>query len=79
MFCCPRLINVEEADTLCRELINEQVISEITSMIPDDWLIWDSHTETPEELRGVYREFLTRRLDYSPQFIKEAIDAKAHL
>lgn len=75
----PQADKLEEADTLCRELINEQVVSEIVSMIPDDWLVWDSHTETPEELRDVYKEFLTRRLNYSPQFIKEALDAKAHL
>jgi hypothetical protein len=44
-------------------------------MIPDEWLGWESHIETPDQLRSVYLSFLSQRLNYSKQFIKEAQDA----
>jgi hypothetical protein len=66
---------LEEADRICRELINEEKIREIVQMIPDEWLGWESHIETPDQLRSVYLSFLSQRLNYSKQFIKEAQDA----
>jgi hypothetical protein len=66
---------LEEADTICRELITADKIREIVQMIPDDWLRWESQAETPEQLRSVYFSFLNQRLGYSKQFIKEAQDA----
>jgi hypothetical protein len=66
---------MEEADRICRELITENKIGEIVRMIPDEWLIWESRNETPDQLRAVYYNFLIQRLDYSKQFIKEAQDA----
>ncbi len=75
----PQASELEEADRLCRELLTESIIREIVDLIPDDWLIWDTHTETPGELRDVYYTFLTQRLNNSQVFIKEAQDAKARL
>ena len=66
---------LEEADRICRELIKEEKIREIVQMIPDEWLGWESHIETPDQLRSVYLAFLSQRLNYSKQFIKEAQDA----
>lgn len=71
----PQATELEEADRMCKALIDEGTINEIVQLIPDEWLIWEAHDETPEQLRDVYRQFLVRRLDYSPQFIKEAHDA----
>lgn len=75
----PQATELEEANRLCRELIDEEKIREIVQLIPDDWLHWESHTETPAELREIYCSFLIQRLNYSPQFIKEAQDAKTRL
>jgi hypothetical protein len=75
----PQASELEEANRLCRELINEDKIREIVQLIPDEWLHWESHSETPAELRDVYCSFLIQRLNYSPQFIKEAQDAKTRL
>ena len=66
---------MEEADRICRELITENKIREIVQMIPDEWLQWELQDETPEQLRTVYFTFLSQRLNYSKQFIKEAQDA----
>ncbi len=71
----PQATLMEEADRICRELINDDKIQEIVQLIPDEWLKWESQDETPDQLRSVYFGFLSRRLNYSEQFIKEAQDA----
>jgi hypothetical protein len=75
----PQAAELDEANLLCRELLNEETLRRIVNLIPDDWLIWESHTESPEELREVYFSFLSQRLNYSPVFTKEAKDAKGRL
>lgn len=75
----PQATQMKEADRICKELINGKMIREIVQMIPDEWLAWESRSETPEQLRSVYYTFLSQRLNYSEQFIKEAQDAKALL
>lgn len=72
----PQATQLEEADRICKALIDENKIREIVELVPDDWLRWESRPETPDELRTVYYTFLCQRLQYSPQFIKEAHDAK---
>ena len=71
----PQATEMEEADRICKELITENKIREIVDLIPDEWLKWESQVETPDQLRTVYFTFLSRRLNYSKQFIKEAQDA----
>ncbi len=66
---------LEEADRLCREVLTNEKIREIVDMIPDEWLLWESQNELPDQKRSVYFEFLVRRLNHSEQFIKEAQDA----
>jgi hypothetical protein len=71
----PQATQMEEADRICRELITEDKIREIVQLIPDEWLQWELHDETPEQLRNVYFTFLSKRLNYSNQFIQTAQDA----
>lgn len=66
---------MEEADQMCRELLQEEDIDRIVKMIPDDWLVWDSQPETPDEIRAVYHSFLIQRLNHSGTFTKEIQDA----
>lgn len=66
---------MDEADRMCRELLQEEDIRNIVSMLPDDWLVWDSQPETPEQIRAVYASFLIRRLRDSGTFTKEIQDA----
>lgn len=68
---------LNEADRICRELINDDVLMKIVQLIPDQWLTWGTEQETPALLREIYFTFLSQRLKYSKQFIKEAQDAKA--
>lgn len=75
----PQATELEQANLLCRELIDENVIRDIVNLIPEEWLKWELQPETPDQLRDVYYRFLTQRLNHSSEFIKEAQDAKAHL
>lgn len=76
----PQASALDEADRICRKLIDDDKIREIVELIPDEWLIWESRKETPDQLRKVYFTFLSQRLNYSKQFIKEAQDAaKLHV
>jgi hypothetical protein len=71
----PQATQLEEADRLCKEILSEDKIREIVQLIPDEWLLWDSQNETPDQLKTVYFSFLRQRLNDSEQFIKEAQDA----
>lgn len=75
----PQATQMDEADRICRELITEDKIREIVQLIPDEWLIWESEDQTPDQLRNVYFTFLSKRLNYSNQFIQTAKDAAEKL
>ncbi len=75
----PKATLLEEVDAEYRTILNEQTLREITEMIPDSWLQWEDTTENPAELRQIYFEFLTTRLNNSDIFIKEAKDAREKL
>lgn len=70
---------IEEAAEMMLEKITPEKIAEITGEVPDQWLIHESSDETPEQIRKVYTEFLTHRLEYSPIFTKTAIDARKNI
>ena len=68
-----------EADAAFRAILTPEKIGEITGLIPDDWLHWTEGEETPEDLRNVYRTYLTERLNHSGIFVKQAQDARKAL
>lgn len=49
---------LEETDQWAKTRITPGKIEQIVQLIPDDWLNTEE-TQTPEEMRTVYREFLT--------------------
>jgi hypothetical protein len=71
----PWASELEKADKDFHMLLNADRIHEILSVIPDEWLVWDS-TATAEENRNVYQQFLINRLNNSDQFLKQAQDAR---
>lgn len=70
---------IEDADKLLRQKITPRTLEKIVGLIPDEWLEWDGVDETPEQLRDVYRRFLTTRLKHSDIFVKEAVNARKSL
>lgn len=62
-----------------KTILTDEVLSDIVSLIPDDWLHWEESDLLPDEIRKVYLKFLKIRRDNSELFIKQADDARAAL
>lgn len=72
----PRADAIEEADNKFKKMLTEEVLRNITGLIPDDWLQWPETEMSPEELREVYFQFMANRLNHSETFVKTAQDAR---
>ncbi|MDE6049252.1 MAG: aminotransferase class I and II [Paramuribaculum sp.] len=70
---------IEEASQLMLQKITPADIEEITALIPDEWLVHEGSEETPRQIRQVYTDFLTKRLEHSPIFTKTALDARQNI
>lgn len=67
---------IEEADTWAHQVLTEQVLENIVSLIPEEWLYWNDIEETPDQIREVYLNFMKTRLKNSSIFIKEIQNAR---
>lgn len=71
---------LREADEAMRKLLTLGIISQVTEMIPDEWLCWDETRQTTQEIRQEYCRILSRRLLSSNIFVDNAIKAhESHL
>jgi hypothetical protein len=73
------LAKASELETVHRQFIEQlstETIGRIVDLIPAEWLTDESLSESPEEQRKVYSDFLTRRIQNSDIFVKEAINAR---
>lgn len=68
----PRASKLDEANTYCLSKISEQKLNELVDAIPESWLQWNDLEATADEIRSVYKQFLTIRLKYTAVFINEA-------
>jgi len=75
----PQAALLEETNSEYRKLLTDDKLRAIVALIPDEWLQWEGHEETPEQLRDVYLRFLTIRLNNSETFITEAQNARKAL
>ncbi len=57
-------------------LITTDKITEIINLIPDDWLLSDSDTLTPSEMRTAYIAYINAKLAMIDSLVKEAQDAR---
>ncbi|MFT4643828.1 MAG: hypothetical protein ACI8ZX_000224 [Planctomycetota bacterium] len=57
-------------------LLNTEIIKEIISKIPEDWLLFESEPLSPAEMRTAYIEFINTRFSKIDSLVKEAEDAK---
>lgn len=67
---------IEEADIWAHQVLTEQVLENIVSLIPEEWLYWNDIEETPDQIREVYLNFMKTRLKNSSIFIKEIQNAR---
>ena len=75
----PRAEHLEQVDNEFKKILTPEIISGIVSLIPDTWLEWADTDFSPDKLRGIYQEFLIRRLGHSENFVNEAQYAREHL
>jgi hypothetical protein len=65
-----------QVDEQFKTLLTTDVIKAIVALIPDDWLIDGSSSQSPQERRQVYADFLITRAQSSAIFLNEAQHAR---
>lgn len=67
---------LEEAAEEIRSLVSEDVVKDIISNIPEDWLEEEGSPISPAEKRAAYQEYLLARLARLDSLAKAAADAR---
>ena len=75
----PFATELETVNEAFTKILTPQLIRAIVALVPDDWLQDSSLTESPEERRAVYAQFLESRVAHSETFVKEAQNARKSL
>ena len=71
---------LDAVDKEFRALLTDEVINDILSLVPDEWLKGgDAPFATTQEHRQAYAQFLITRIAHSQTFVKAAQDARAAL
>ncbi|MDO5608076.1 MAG: aminotransferase class I and II [Capnocytophaga sp.] len=65
-----------QADAYARQVLGSDFFEAAVKLIPEQWLQWEGTDETPGQIRQVYIDFLTHRLENSELFLKQAIHAR---
>ena len=66
-----------EADARLSPQVTPELIDEIVKLIPDDWLVDEQLFGGANQQRGVYIEYLLKRLQAPREFLEEAIRARS--
>jgi len=74
----PQASELESVNEDFSKILNERKIRGIVSLIPDDW-IENNFSETTNEVRNIYAEFLITRLNNANIFVNEAQHARQSL
>lgn len=69
---------MEEAEAWCKQRITPEIISAITALVPDEWLVFEDAPDASAN-RKVYEQYLTARLQNSSRIVKTAQDARQAL
>ncbi|SHN07965.1 HipA family kinase [Polaribacter sp. KT 15] len=67
---------LKEAALEIKKEINESIINEIVSKIPEDWLENEGEVLKPNKMRNAYITFLNAKLKMLDSLVKEAEDAR---
>jgi hypothetical protein len=74
----PWASELEKAEASFRSILTEQVVRSLVSIIPEEWLNFES-PGTAADNRRVYEQFLLKRINHSQNFLKEAQHARQAL
>ncbi|MCW3119768.1 MAG: hypothetical protein JWM28_3850 [Chitinophagaceae bacterium] len=72
----PRADEIEIADIQLRTVLTPARIRSIVELVPVAWLSSDDNSESPDDMREVYINFLTNRIAHSAIFVNEANHAR---
>ena len=72
----PKAHRLDQADQWAKERLTPEVLRFIVNQIPEDWLHWEDTEMNPDQIKEVYFQFLTTRLENSHLFLKTAEDAR---
>ena len=72
----PQADQLDEVNARYKAILTDNVLREIVELIPEDWLQWRDTELSPEEIKEVYFQFLTRRVAHSDNFVNEAKHAR---
>ncbi|MGB2685831.1 MAG: HipA family kinase, partial [Olleya sp.] len=71
-----RASKFDEASQQIIEKLSLNTIDTIINTIPEDWLINESDTFTPNQMKAAYKTYLNSRLEKINLLVKEAKDAR---
>jgi hypothetical protein len=70
---------LEIVDAEFKQLLTPNVIREVVDMIPDEWATNAEEGLSANDIREVYYQFLSRRVENSANFLNEALHARKTL
>ena len=73
----PQASELDAANEKFKAILTDDILREIVELIPEDWLQWHDTELSPDEIKAVYFQFLTRRRTHSDNFLNEAKNARA--
>lgn len=71
----PQASFLQQTNEEMKQVVTAENIRSIVSVVPDEWLQHEDGTESPDEMRNVYSQFLINRINHADLFINEAINA----
>lgn len=70
---------LDDIDRFFREILNDTILKNIVTLIPEEWLQWEDSDHSSDEIREIYFKFLSTRLSNSEIFLNEAKNAREKL
>lgn len=75
----PQASFLQQTNEEMKQVVTAENIRSIVSVVPDEWLQHEDGTESPDEMRNVYSQFLINRINHADLFINEAVNARKSL
>ena len=75
----PQASKLDEVNAEFQILLTNEKLHDIVQALPDDWLNWEGNTQTPEEIKAIYYQFLVLRKSHASTFINQAQHARTTL
>jgi len=72
----PWATELEAVDAAFSKILTPELIGDIVSLVPDEWLGSESVFDSREQHRAAYAEFLNTRIAHSSIFLNEAQNAR---